>query len=651
VLFPKPGEKDKTFSSTPVHDWSNIAKMTTRHVKEGATHHTCANMAENFLAIAHNERPDVLEQANRAHRELVDRNRGILLAILDVIVLCGKQNLPLRGHNIGDGNFESIVQFKAKDNAELAHHLAHCSDRAKYTSPDIQNELIEIGAQQILQSHIQACNDAPCFAFIADECTDTSRKEQIALCVRFWDENKHAVREEFLGYVEAKKTTGEQLAETFIENLQNLQIHVNKMRGQGYDGAGNMSGIHRGVQARIRRLVPDALYVHCKAHCLNLSIMHACTLPLIRNTMDTVQHIAFAFHYSAKRLVTFKEQLQQDEVARGAMDDRTKLQNLCETRWYSRPDSLFTFKSCLTTVCNALEVLEEDGDASARSYRRSVQSFDFIVTLVTSEHILRSTVQLSLLLQAKSCDLLEAVKESTAVINMLRAERNDDAVWEALYEEATELAARLDVEPSRPRQARRQQHRANVPAESVSEYWRRAMYYPFVDHLVQEMETRLIQPQDRFLAQIFIPSRLDDITEASIRQVHDAYATDMTGTVQEFQNEVQRWVARWNMETVKPDTLADTLRLTNKQLYPNVYVALVILLTMPVSSCTAERAFSVMKRVKNYLRANMATERMSSLAILHAYKDFEIDLNRVIDDFAAKKTRRLAFVFNPVVRQ
>jgi hypothetical protein len=97
--------------------------------------------------------------------------------------------------------------------------------------------------------------------------------------------------------------------------------------------------------------------------------------------------------------------------------------------------------------------------------------------------------------------------------------------------------------------------------------------------------------------------------------------------------------------------LADTLRFTNKQLYPNIYVALVILLTMPVRSSTAERAFSVMQRVKNYLRANMETKQMSSLAILHAYKDFEIDLNRVIDVFAARKPRRLAFMLNPVVYQ
>jgi len=46
------------------------------------------------------------------------------------------------------------------------------------------------------------------------------------------------------------------------------------MRAQGYDGAANMSGIHKGVQARVRERIPTAQYVHCKAHVLNLASVH-----------------------------------------------------------------------------------------------------------------------------------------------------------------------------------------------------------------------------------------------------------------------------------------------------------------------------------------------------------------------------------------
>ena len=68
-----------------------------------------------------------------------------------------------------------------------------------------------------------------------------------------------------------------------------------------------MAGIHRGVQAIIRYRVPDAVYVYCNAHSLNLAIGHACKEPLVRNMLGTLQQIAFAFHYSAKRLLAFQE--------------------------------------------------------------------------------------------------------------------------------------------------------------------------------------------------------------------------------------------------------------------------------------------------------------------------------------------------------
>lgn len=88
--------------------------------------------------------------------------------------------------------------------------------------------------------------------------------------------------------------------------LKEFGIGVETMVGQGYDGASNMRGCRRGVLARIRELHPEAIYVHCNAHCLNFAIIHALNEMMIRNMMDTVQEINFAFSYSAKRTHQFR---------------------------------------------------------------------------------------------------------------------------------------------------------------------------------------------------------------------------------------------------------------------------------------------------------------------------------------------------------
>jgi hypothetical protein len=55
--------------------------------------------------------------------------------------------------------------------------------------------------------------------------------------------------------------------------------------------------------------------------------------------------------------------------------------------------------------------------------------FQFIIALVVAKYILHSTLYLSTFLQYTECDLLEAIKESKTVIEMLRAERQDESVW------------------------------------------------------------------------------------------------------------------------------------------------------------------------------------------------------------------------------
>ena len=63
---------------------------------------------------------------------------------------------------------------------------------------------------------------------------------------------------------------------------------------------------------------------------------------------------------------------------------------------------------------------------------------------------------------------------------------------------------------------------------------------------------------------------------------------------------------------------------------------------MPVTVASAERSFSKLELVKNYLRSNMSQERLNGLAILCIEKLLldEIDIDMVINDFASRHVRR-----------
>ena len=81
---------------------------------------------------------------------------------------------------------------------------------------------------------------------------------------------------------------------------------------------------------------------------------------------------------------------------------------------------------------------------------------------------------------------------------------------------------------------------------------------------------------------------------------------------------------------------------TEADCYPNVSIAYRILFTMHVTVASAERTFSKLKLLKNYLRSVMSQERLNGLATLCIEKKLldEIDIDATINDFASVNLRR-----------
>lgn len=84
-----------------------------------------------------------------------------------------------------------------------------------------------------------------------------------------------SINEDFVDFMECEEgTTGEGVAHKIKTTLQvGYGLDLQNLRGQGYDGAGNMAGKTKGAAALITADYPLALYLHCASHCLNLAIV------------------------------------------------------------------------------------------------------------------------------------------------------------------------------------------------------------------------------------------------------------------------------------------------------------------------------------------------------------------------------------------
>uniref|UniRef100_A0A8I6XQX6 HAT C-terminal dimerisation domain-containing protein n=1 Tax=Hordeum vulgare subsp. vulgare TaxID=112509 RepID=A0A8I6XQX6_HORVV len=79
--------------------------------------------------------------------------------------------------------------------------------------------------------------------------------------------------------------------------------------------------------------------------------------------------------------------------------------------------------------------------------------------------------------------------------------------------------------------------------------------------------------------------------------------------------------------------------------YPNVSIAYRILLTVHVTVASAERSFSKLRLLKNYLRSTMLQDRLNGLSMCCIEKDIldNVDLDCALNDFTSRNARRNFF--------
>ncbi len=98
-------------------------------------------------------------------------------------------------------------------------------------------------------------------------------------------------------------------------------------------------------------------------------------------------------------------------------------------------------------------------------------------------------------------------------------------------------------------------------------------------------------------------------------------------------------------------TIADALNQSNivRGMLNELDKLVQVYLTYPVTSATAERSFSSLRRIKTFLRSSMTAQRLNNLFILYVHKSF-IDLRDFVsvnilsvNDFVSVNTRRINY--------
>uniref|UniRef100_A0A0D3E775 DUF4371 domain-containing protein n=1 Tax=Brassica oleracea var. oleracea TaxID=109376 RepID=A0A0D3E775_BRAOL len=385
----------------------------------------CENLMKQGQSIKHSlhKQDDIMKNKYRIRLNAsIDASRFLL-----------RQGLPFRGHEEkeetgNNGNFVELL---------------------KYTVEQNEDELIKSIIGEI---------DHDVFGLLVDESADVSYKEQMA--VVFWYvEKSRIVKERFISLTHVSDTSSSSLKSAIDSLFSKYGLSITKVIGQGYDDASNMKGEFNGLRSLISKESTSTYYVHCFVLQLQLVVVAVAKKHfVVGGFFDMISLLLNVVGTSCKRKDALREshkEMTEKEVNDGehktgkGLNQDVSVQRPGMTRWGSHYRTLLRVVECFSYIVQVLECVQKDGaDDSKRRQTYGllsyVDNFDFVFYLQVVVHFLGVTNILSLALENKDQDILNAMSIVASTKRQLQKFRDDG--WNSLMLKVSSFSKKHSIE-------------------------------------------------------------------------------------------------------------------------------------------------------------------------------------------------------------
>ena len=425
-----------------------------------------------------------------------------------------------------------------------------------------------------------------------------------------------------------------------------------------------MGGCCSGVQQQIRTFAPQAFYIHCYAHCLNLALV------------DCSKSVSLAWEFFAliQTLYTFISTSKAHSIFIKVQKDRYpdkqvhQLQGLSDTRWACRQSAVHAICTTYDSLLATLEILEEDSDQSkaveARGLLQQIKCFEFVLSLIVFDKVLSTSRGLSDTLQSVNINLAKAAELASATTKALEEYRSND-YWKKVYGYAVMVSKHHNIDVELRKKSKRQcrlpgrlsdglvctpvGHRTSSGdvvsncSDSTGEHFKITLFYPVLDAFILELNKRFSFENIQIMKAIQAcnPKSDEFLNSDKLQGIAHKYNIDKEAM------EEETTLAKVALKDKTMENIGDVLRelAPLKLAFPALIKIVQIAMTIGVTTAKCERCFSALKLIKTYRRSTMNESRLNDIAILSIEKDLakELDLNMVVNNFSsAEKNRRIA---------
>ena len=410
-----------------------------------------------------------------------------------------------------------------------------------------------------------------------------------------------------------------------------------------------MSGIYKGLTTRMKECSPLAIYIHCYGHRLNLAIQGTITqiVPL-RKALGQIQSLYNFIESSPKRHAIFNDiQIDGNPIVK-------TLKSLSVTRWSCHWEALKAVYEELERIVKTLLILKDDQNVKtctdSRNLLIGICDFDFIMGVCVLKIILSNTSSLSRYLQGKRIDVLKARNNAYLTIAALKGCRNErdfDLIWKQVEILSNKVKNWINDTEFSFKEARVPRTVTNTM--TPESHHRVNTYFLSLDKVQGELKTRFSDNDQEILCSLGEIAMLENPSEKCFQTVTEFYKLDGDLLKADFAIFKNCKANDTSLNLKSASEMYESFYQEDLlQMIPELEKILKIFAVIPATTCTAERSFSGLRRMKTYLRSTMGQEKLQSLALLnieriYANKVLENDIDNVIDTFARRNKREQYF--------
>ncbi|XP_043262464.1 uncharacterized protein LOC122403172 [Colletes gigas] len=470
------------------------------------------------------------------------------------------------------------------------------------------------------------------------------------------------------GYVAEKFNESDPVNSTSM-NISNEKKKY--LSGQAYDGAAVMSGREGGLQAKMKEYVGDETfvpYIHCINH-QNLQyfahshrrwdeLLEASKNPSRNSNSFGIQLLKDLKKEIFESDADTEDGLSYDE-AHKSRERVLHIKGLSTTRWAARIKAMEAFIQNFECIVDCLEK-EISRDAATGDDIMTAQSllsslnWLFFLNLLWWHSVLEIISVAQIQLQKKELNLITAQHCTSAALKKMRDLRDESAynnfITKARSQWGKMSLERADFPVARIRKIKKMPGENSVDCVLETPDKHRASYYEVLDTMCCELQDRangfkeinnifgFLMPE---ILHSMKPSDFETSTSILLEKYTDFFTTDLKHELSSFAD--LYFAQQHDSSNDSPlQYLGFIVKHNLMDSFPEYCSLFRLYLTLPVTTASAERGMSSLKRIKEYRRATLAEETLNDFSMLYIEKAVanKIDLYSTIEIFAEQKARR-----------